>query len=324
MDLKLQVLKNILGSKLNIFFHPTEGITRSEANHLANVVKHNNEILYAGLARSGAAIVEVNIDGNNHTISNPDKLNPEDLYTIGKNFGFSAWLREAIKFGDDGLAKLRSASLDQFIVADEDKVPEFSDLIPPLIKRIPRVLNLNENPNPADYLDIGELADYFYVESMSAHIGKAIHGKEGFINKIREETFKKEEFARFRLNDKEYLANKTYMYSDEDINKLFMNLQAQHRNYEQKVNFYKAKIKNLASQEFVKASNEYKLASDIATQEYDAAMNAYQTERARRDNILNRWHTEMSNRKTQAVQYFSAFKVVIPNIFRSDYESLTK
>lgn len=99
-----------------------------------------------------------------------------------------------------------------------------------------------------DMLSKNEINEYLEVEAMAAHLGKFIH-KGGKLATLRKEfPIEMLEFIELEEGKKtpiEVVAHHTA----EKLLEIHEEIASEHRKYEQRVNFYKAKIKNLVSTE---------------------------------------------------------------------------
>jgi hypothetical protein len=131
-----------------------------------------------------------------------------------------------------------------------------------------------------DTLTAAEYNEYLEAEAYASHIGQFIH-KKGTLDRLRAElpTIKTLEFMEIEVGKKTPL--KVYIHhTPEQLLAIHEELAALHRGYEQKVNYFKSKVKNTVTatnatvqkargdiqatvnQANLEAANEYKLAYD--------------------------------------------------------------
>ena len=94
------------------------------------------------------------------------------------------------------------------------------------------------------------------AEAFAAHYGQFIH-KGGKLDKLRSELPKLKTLEWIELErEKKTPMDVTIHHTIDELGELHKNLSAIHRQYEQKVNYYKAKVKNLVTVENAKIANE--------------------------------------------------------------------
>jgi hypothetical protein len=98
-------------------------------------------------------------------------------------------------------------------------------------------------------LSVIELNEYYEAEAYASHIGQFIH-KNSVLDKLRKElpTLKTLEWITVKDGEKTPLKVKIH-HTQEQLLGIHNELASLHRKYEQKVNYYKAKVKNLVTQE---------------------------------------------------------------------------
>jgi hypothetical protein len=107
-----------------------------------------------------------------------------------------------------------------------------------------------------EQLSIIELNEYYEAEAYASHIGQFIH-KNSVLDKLRKElpTLKTLEWITVKDGEKTPLKVKIH-HTQEQLLGIHNELASLHRKYEQKVNYYKAKVKNLVTQENARIAKE--------------------------------------------------------------------
>ncbi len=107
-----------------------------------------------------------------------------------------------------------------------------------------------------DQLTNEEINSYIESEAYAAHIGQFIH-HGGELDKLRTELPKIQsiEFIELKKDEKTPLIVEAH-HTPEQLLKLHNELAAKHREYEQKVNYFKAKVKNLVTLENARIAKE--------------------------------------------------------------------
>jgi hypothetical protein len=103
-----------------------------------------------------------------------------------------------------------------------------------------------------------ELAKLWEAEAYASHIGKFIH-KGGILEKLRDELPKLENTAFISIKDGEKTPVKIVKHhTPKQLLELYEELAAKHRDYEKVVNYYKAKAKNMTTDENLRIIAENK------------------------------------------------------------------
>jgi hypothetical protein len=199
----------------------------------------------------------------------------EKLKNKGDLHACQAFLMEAIKGKD--------AEIDRI----KDTRPDFSHLTEP------------ERPIAVDYdilfdvseswgwsqLSDAEYSEYLQAEAMASHLGQFIH-KSGKLSQLRKELSNLPSIEWFEVEDGKKTPVKITKHHDpQSLLDLHEDIAGHHRQYEQRVNYFKAKVKNLTSDENAriqkenadKAAEFLKLEKEL-NEKYKMALDAYNGE----------------------------------------------
>lgn len=266
---------------MNQFFSETNGLSSSEANHVANIASELVQSAEENLARTSVTKLEVILNGVNH----PIKLKNFDSKTVTDNiavrprlFQLSAWLRYAVK-------------LKEKMLNEVDFPVEFSEVMVN-----PPHLNLVDEEWAKAQLTIKELAEFLSYEAEAAAYGHYIHNN-GLL-KLWQKELSQPLFAFDRDKNPIVTAERT---DPAEVDSLFFELQKKHRESEQKCNYYKAKLKNMVALENTARTNKY----SAELSEYKKAYNQFESNS----------HIAESNRTNKIIEEkkrISALKIIIP------------
>lgn len=157
-----------------------------------------------------------------------------------------AFLMENIKAKTEALNKLQS-EFDNINLYDNEA-----------IKLKQNLQSVNESWG-IEQLSPLELAKLWEAEAYASHIGKFIH-KGGILDKLRSELPTIDNTTFINLKDGEKTPVRVIKHhTSEELLKLYEELAAKHREYEKTVNYYKAKIKNLVTDENIRILAENKI-----------------------------------------------------------------
>jgi len=126
-----------------------------------------------------------------------------------------------------------------------------------------------------EQLSTAEIAEYTEAEAFAAHIGKFIHGN-GILTSLRNELPTIPAIEWMTINDgQKSPVDIVVHHTSDQLLKLHESLAAEHRKYEQRVNYFKAKVKNLTTEENARiaklnadAQNEAEKLHNEAQQQY--------------------------------------------------------
>lgn len=285
----------------DMIFFGENGITSTRANHIANIAKELTHQLETELAEISFLDRSVSLIGSKekHYLNIGNKnvnFVPTHLHNIAKYKSLIAWLREAIKAKDRLIKGIKNLSFQEYCDLKGVQLPAAPE-------------------NPREYtedeyiatLSIKDRNRYYYLDTVCAVIGKAIH-PEGIYSQARKELFKK-------LNNPYYLdgaGRDSNIYQCEasvpvkDVDEVFFNLQNQYREYQAQLNGIKHSIQDAVLKENTKRASLY-----------NEELDKYSSER----NILKSQLTCYINDKLKEIL---EYKIVIPNDLLSVYEEVKK
>ena len=275
-----------------------KGITSTSANYLANLAKEVIKEAEAKLNNISFLNKSVElINGNKKTlrVGTADVDGIETLLTqIANMHSFCAWVREAIKARDEALARIETLTLNQFADIKGIELPEH----PESPRTICDVEILNE-------MNIKEKNNYLRLEAFASTFGKYIH-PGGKIASAREDML-------YRINvpnevDGEGRDMVIYSYAPSGapaaVNKAFLALQYQHRDYEKQLNAIKYHAKEEANKRNSAAQTKFK-------EEYEQYSREMQKIRQEMTLYINNGRENIAN-----------LKIVIPEKLQDTYEYL--
>ena len=156
-----------------------------------------------------------------------------------------AFLMENIKAKDDMLKALKLKQFESPLPYPQK--PEYATML---------YTDLVDESWGWEQLSLSEYNEYLEAEAYASHIGQFIH-KGGKLDTLRKElaTIKTLEFISLRTGEQTPL-HVTVHHKAHELLDIHNELAAGHRYYEQRVNYFKAKVKNLVSDENARISKE--------------------------------------------------------------------
>lgn len=221
----------------------TTGLSLSQAQSISNLCNQRVREIDNKLSVVNNASKQVTIDGVNYqeTQPNPMPANVVDLLTEKARLSSAqAFLMENMRAKEDLLVSTRKQKF------------EFENIKPfPTRQNMELVSELEEVDESWgwDQLTTAEYNEYLEAEAYAAHIGQFIHNR-GKLDQLRKElpNIKTLEWLEVETGKKTPVRVITHHSADELL-QLHEELAALHRGYEQRVNYFKAKVKNLVTAE---------------------------------------------------------------------------
>ena len=254
------------------------GLSMSQAQSISNLCNQNAQEIERELNSYNNCSKSINVGGQNYSLQEGIPV-PGDILEKLKNKGdlhaCQAFLMEAIKGKEAEIDRLRGIQ------------PELSHLVKPERPIVPDydiMYDVNESWGWSMLTD-AEYSEYLQAEAMAAHLGQFIH-KNGKLSQLRKdlpntpsiEWFEVEEGKKTPVKVTKHHVSAALLGIHEDIADA-------HRKYEQRVNYFKAKVKNLVSDmnahvqkvNAEKAAEFLKLEKELM-EKYQLAMYAYNGE----------------------------------------------
>lgn len=231
--------KNSLASK---------GLSMSQAQSISNLCNQRSRDISFKL-RDINNVEKVLKIGDETYVETPGKKMPENVMELisekSKLHAAQAFLMENIKAKDEMLNDIKHKHLEFSI-----DIPKCGDL-------------QNAEISPAvdedwgwSQLSTSEYNEYLEAEAFASHVGQFIH-KGGKLDNLRSElpTIKTLEWIEVESGKKTPL-KVTVHHTPEELGDLHETLAGLHRSYEQRVNYFKAKAKNLVTSENARIAKE--------------------------------------------------------------------
>lgn len=215
------------------------GLSMSQAQSISNIINQKSIELENQLEKINNYQSKVKYKDEDLVITQSIPM-PKNIGDILKELctlrGVQAFLMTAIKSKDFAMNGLKQK---MFISSEQKPVRKDRELM----KTIPSV----DESWGWEQLSDKEYAEFLYAEAMASHLGKFIH-KGGKLDSLRKELPDLKLLEWMNINDSEKTpVILTPHHTSEELLKVYESLAAEHRKYEQKVNYYKAKVKNMVS-----------------------------------------------------------------------------
>jgi len=256
----------------------TKGLSMSQAQSISNLCNQNALEIQREIESYNNCSKMITIDRESYMMQEasvmPDNI-LEKLKIKGDLHACQAFLMEAIKGKDAEIERLRNQK------------PDFSHLEQPVRQYAPDydILHDVEESWGWKQLSDAEYSEYLQVEAMASHLGQFIH-KTGKLTQLRKELSNIPSLEWFEVESGKRTPVKITKHHDSNsLMQCHETIAEEHRKFEQRVNYFKAKVKNLVSDENAriqklnadKAAEFLKLEKEL-NDNYKFAMDAYNGE----------------------------------------------
>jgi hypothetical protein len=286
------------------------GISMSAAQGLAEKAKLMQESINKKIANAKPYRKVLHIDGKEHVLENPEIVDFARAETAGRLFGLVGYLREAIQAKSAWLEEVVACSAQTFLGTDALPVaPDSPDVI-----QAPMVPSEIDEKDVQASIPAEELAEYLLAEASVAHLGKILH-PGGVLHEINSSTDIPYEERSRRANGlvTDYPVTVTRVYDEDAVLTGYVELHDKWRTLETRLNWFKAKFKNVATDINLKAQADYQVevariqAANISVlNAYNAAYDKYTADLAVMESTLR-------NRRGAERRRVSALGIVIPS-----------
>lgn len=243
------------------------GLSLSTAQSISNLCNQRSKDITATLADINNVSKELTIGAETYieTAGNPIPQNVVQLLKDKARLSATqAFLMENIKAKDELINSIKREKF-QYEIESPERPKIISEIIPS---------EVDENFS-WDTLTTSEYNEYLEAEAYASHIGQFIH-KGGKLDRLRAElpTIKTLEFMEIEVGKKTPL-KVTIHHTPEQLLTIHEELAALHRGYEQKVNYFKSKVKNAVTTENAKIQKERAAIQNKVNNENSDLANTY-------------------------------------------------
>jgi len=295
----------------------SKGLSLSQASSISNLCNQRCVEINAKLSNINNCEKSVRIDGVSHVISKGNKL-PSDVVELILNkaalHACQAFLMENIKAKDSMLKDLKRQ------VADISSVnfPERPKVYSPLLQMLTEV----GEEWGWEKLSIAETNEFIEAEAKAAHVGQFIHDNS-ILSNLRKSLplIPAIEWMEIETGKKSPV-NINVHHTSEQLMKIHEELAKIHREAEQRVNYFKAKVKNLVTLE---NSRIAKINSDLqneAAKINNDANAAYETAYKAATENLRSIQAEFEKTRQENIKVVAAKRIEVDPRFQKTVDTL--
>jgi hypothetical protein len=239
----------------------TKGLSMSQAQSISNLCNQRALEIQRELDSYNVCSKSIVVGRDSYSLVDAYPMPSAILELLkekGRLHATQAFLMEAIKEKDSVMNRLISTSFDNSHI----ERPEFPEIPEPI-----ELYDVSESWGWAQ-LSASEHSEYLEAEAMAAHLGQFIHNR-GKLDKMRREVADLPSIEWMSVKDGERTPVRINKHhTSQELLATHEQIASAHRTYEQRVNYFKAKVKNLVSDENARIQ---KVNSDLWAQ-YDATM----------------------------------------------------
>jgi len=294
---------------------PNKGLSLSQAQSVSNLCNQRAGEIAADLSGINNYSKEVDVYNNGvsktHKIVVGKKL-PTDVVDLlkekSKLHACQAFLMENLKAKEAMLHEAKTESPD----LSELEVPEKPKVVSPLINMLPEV----REGWGWEQLSVTEYNEYLESEAYAAHIGQFIHNG-GTLDALRKELPKVEAVEWMVIHDgMKSPVTVTTHHESKDLLKVHEELAALHRGYEQRVNYFKAKVKNLVTKENARIANINADAQSAAEATNNASQTTYDTAYKAYNEKVKTIRTEFEKERQAKISEIASMRIDVDARFQ--------
>jgi hypothetical protein len=247
---------------------PNEGLSLSQAQSISNLCNQRASEIDNLLSSINNFSKTIIIGDKTHTLQKACPM-PNNIIDLLKEksrlHACQAFLMENIKAKDNMLKEIKNKQADISSI----KTPDFPEEI------YPDVLSQVDESFGWEQLTASELNEYMEAEAYASHIGKFIHNKS-VLDSLRKElsTIPSIEWMEVRQGEKTPVDINVH-HTSKQLMDIHEELATLHRKYEQVVNRFKAKVKNLTTEENARISKLNSDAQSEASKNYNILIEDY-------------------------------------------------
>jgi len=252
---------------------PNNGLSITQAQSISNLCNQRAKDIDALLSNINNFSKTIDVGGKNKILVQGKSI-PENVVELlkekSKLHACQAFLMENIKMKETlfNITRTKRADVSSVVIPEEPEEPE--------MVRINLIPNVTEEWG-WEQLTADELNKYSEAEAYASHIGQFIH-KGQPLDRLRTElpTISSIDWMELKTGEKTPV-DITVHHTPAQLLTIHESLSNIHREFEQKVNYFKAKVKNLVTTENTRIANLNSIAQNDASTKNRILMNEYES-----------------------------------------------
>lgn len=289
---------------------PNEGLSLSQAQSISNLCNQRAFEIDNVLSSINNFSKTIIIGDKTHILQKGVQI-PTNIVDLLKEksrlHACQAFLMENIKAKDNMLKEIKNKQADISSV----KMPDFPEEIhPQLISQVEEYFGWEQ-------LTASELNEYMEAEAYASHIGKFIHNKS-ILDSLRKElsTIPSIEWMEIKDGEKTPVDINVHHTSEQLMN-IHEELATLHRKYEQVVNRFKAKVKNLTTEENARIAKFNSDAQNEASKNYNILIEDYNLASKKAQEEIKNIRTKFEEERQSKIKEIVSSRIKVDERFQS-------
>lgn len=292
------------------------GLSLSQAQSISNLCYQRASDIASMISGLNNATKTLKIGGETYVETVGKKI-PANIVALLQEKALlhscQAFLMENIKAKDELLKAKKSEVFVSSLVAP---------VRPELVE--PQYINTVGEDWGWEQLSVSEYNEYLEAEAYAAHIGQFIH-KNSPLDILRKElsTMKTLEWISVKDGEKTPLKVDIH-HTSEELLKVHEELAALHRKYEQRVNYFKAKVKNLVTEENARIAKANADAQAEANAENSVLLSNYQNAYTLYQQELQKEKQTFESQRQDAIKHLAGLRIQVDSRFQGVVDTFLK
>jgi len=288
------------------------GLSMTAAQSISNMCFQKAEEIDKKISAINNCSKTIMIDGTAHKTIQA-RFMPDNIIDLilakAKYHACQAFLMSNIKEKDNLLNDVRNQKPDQSLFPEKP--------VEPLMESYNFLTKESVDEQWGwDQLTESEANEYLEAEAFAAHIGQFIH-KTGKLTQLRNEIANIPDIEWMEVEkDKKTPVTIDIHHNSDNLTSLHEQFAKLHRLYEQKVNYFKAKVKNLVSDKNAEITNENSTIISEIVERNSTKRNQYLAEIGKWNEDVKKIINDFEGKKEKELKSISALKIDVDNRFQ--------
>jgi len=300
----------------------TTGLSLSQAQSISNLCHQRATEIGKQLMAVNNYTKKITVDGVSHVTVKGVKL-PDNVVDLlkekAKLHACQAFLMENMKAKED---LLTSAKKETYQLPDGLKsiMPEKPKFV------TPATLSNVEEAYGWEQLTAAEYNEYLEAEAYASHIGLFIHNEKSILGGLRNEinSIPAIEWMVVKGDGTKSPVNIEVHHTPEGLLKVHEELAGLHRGFEQKVNYYKAKVKNLTTERNAEIAKANADAQNDAEKQNNDLQVVYETAMKKVHESLNTAKAEFEKERQAKIKAAAVLRIDVDQRFQEVINTFLK
>jgi hypothetical protein len=284
-----------------------KGLSMSQAQSISNLCNQEATMISSKLSTCNNASKKSRFQNQDLTIQRGIPL-PENVITElqrkAKLSATQAFLMENIKAKENGLKELQTA---RFTFNQPE--PEY-----PTLKEFENSPLVTEDWGWKQ-LSVDEINEYLQEEAYASHLGQFIH-KDSKLDSLRKELTDLKELEWMSKGVEYAPVIVSPHHTPEGLLQLHNEIASLHRKHEQRVNYFKAKVKNLVTEENARIAEKNAVAQGHINSENNLSLTHYKNQVFLWEEAKKKAQQEFEAERANAIRTFSALRINVDPRFQ--------